>query len=81
MNWKDSKYLLAYLAPLSTFAAIYVQGYWSFATVILAFAIIPLLDHFYSSSEKNLTEQEEGSKLSKSFLIGYYIQIFQYFGD
>ncbi|MDB4505710.1 MAG: alkane 1-monooxygenase [Saprospiraceae bacterium] len=64
MNWKDSKYLLAYLAPLSTFAAIYVQGYWSFATVILAFAIIPLLDHFYSSSEKNLTEQEEGSKLS-----------------
>ncbi|MFK8007006.1 MAG: alkane 1-monooxygenase [Saprospiraceae bacterium] len=64
MNWKDSKYLLAYLSPLSAFAAIYYQGYWSYATVVLAFAIIPLLDYFSPSSEKNLNEEEEESKLS-----------------
>ena len=64
MNWKDSKYLLAYLAPLSTFIAIYFQGYWSFATVVLAFAIIPILDYLSPSSDKNLTEKEEVSKLS-----------------
>ena len=64
MNWKDSKYLLAYVAPLSAFAAIYLQGYWSFVTVFLAFAIIPTLDFLVPSSEQNLTENEEVSKLS-----------------
>lgn len=66
MNWKDSKYLLAYLAPLSTFLAIYLKGYWSFATVILAFAIIPILDSVSPSSDKNLDEEEEISKLSST---------------
>lgn len=66
MTWKDSKYLLAYLAPLSTFIAIYYQGYWSFATVVLAFAVIPILDYLSPSSDKNLTEEEEVSKLSAS---------------
>lgn len=64
MNWKDSKYLLAYVAPLSAFAAIYYQGIWSFSTVILAFAIIPLLDYLVPYSDQNLTEAEEVSKLS-----------------
>ena len=64
MNWKDSKYLLAYVAPLSAFAAIYYQGYWSFATVVLAFAFIPLLDFLVPSSKQNLTSEQEVSKLS-----------------
>ena len=52
------------MAPLSAFVAIYYQGYWSFVTVILAFAIIPLLDLLVPSSEQNLTDEEEVSKLS-----------------
>jgi alkane 1-monooxygenase len=64
MNWKDSKYLLAYVAPLSAFAAIYYQGIWSFLTVIIAFAVIPLLDYLVPSSDQNLTAKEEVSKLS-----------------
>ena len=64
MNWKDTKYLLAYIAPLTAFAAIYYQGAWSFATVYLAFLIVPLLELVIPYSTANLTEDEEQSKLS-----------------
>ncbi len=64
MNWKDTKYLLAYIAPLTTFLAIHYQGVWSFATVYLAFLIVPLLELVIPYSTANLTEEEEQSKLS-----------------
>jgi hypothetical protein len=41
---KDLKYLLAYSIPLSAWLALQWQGWWSWATVILAFGIFPLLD-------------------------------------
>lgn len=64
MNWKDSKYLLAYLAPATAFAAIYYQGYWSFATVYFAFILVPLLELFIPYSKENLSQEEEETKLS-----------------
>jgi len=64
MNWKDTKYLLAYVAPLTTFLAIYYQGAWSFATVYFAFLMVPLLELVIPYSTENLSEEEEQSKLS-----------------
>ena len=66
MNWKDTKYLLAYIAPATAFAAIYYQGIWSFSTIYFAFILIPLLELVLPFSEKNLTKEEEDSKLAAS---------------
>ena len=64
MNWKDTKYLLAYIAPATAFAALYYQGVWSFSTVLFAFFLVPLLELVLPMSTKNLSEEEEESKLS-----------------
>ena len=67
MNWKDTKYLLAYVAPLAAFAGIYLKGAWSFGAVYLGFIIIPLLELVLPFSQKNLTEREESSKANVPF--------------
>ncbi|NNC94216.1 MAG: alkane 1-monooxygenase [Chitinophagales bacterium] len=59
---KDLKYLTAYLIPLSAILALYLQGWWSFATVILAFGIIPALEPFLPRSQKNLSVEESVNK-------------------
>ena len=64
MKWKETKYLLAYIAPATAFAAIYFQGFWSFSTVYFAFAFVPLMELVLPYSEKNLTNEEESSKLA-----------------
>jgi len=64
MNWKDTKYLLAYIAPATAFAAVYYQGFWSFSTVLFAFFLVPLLELVLPKSTINLSEEEEESKLS-----------------
>ena len=67
MNWKDLKYLFAYVAPLSAFAGIYFGGIWSFGVVYLAFIILPLLELVLPFSTKNLSEEEEVHKNSIGF--------------
>ncbi|SIT04696.1 alkane 1-monooxygenase [Belliella pelovolcani] len=64
---KDLKYLLAYSIPLSAYIALLWQGWWSWATVILAFGIFPILDALYPASEENYTESEEKRRLSNKF--------------
>jgi len=66
MNWKDTKYLLAYIAPATAFAAVYFQGAWSFATVLFAFFLVPLLELVLPKPTTNLSEEEEESKLAAS---------------
>jgi len=61
------KYLVAYTIPLSAFLALQWQGIWSWATVILAFGIFPLLDALIPASKTNLTEREEKSRLANRF--------------
>lgn len=64
---KDLKYLLAYSIPLSAYFALQWQGWWSWATVILAFGIFPVLDAIYPASIENYTENEENKRLSNRF--------------
>lgn len=64
---KHLKYLLAYSIPLSAFLALQWQGWWSWATVILAFGIFPLLDALIPASTVNYTASEEKSRLSNRF--------------
>ncbi|MCC5938570.1 MAG: alkane 1-monooxygenase [Lunatimonas sp.] len=61
---KDLKYLLAYSIPVSAILAIHWQGWWSWATVVLAFGIFPLLDIVLPFSTANYTQEEEKRRLS-----------------
>ncbi|MFD2202490.1 alkane 1-monooxygenase [Shivajiella indica] len=64
---KDLKYLLAYSIPLSAVLALQWQGWWSWATVVLAFGVFPLLDAMIPASTANYTESEEKSRLFNRF--------------
>lgn len=64
---KYLKYLLAYSLPLSAVLALQWQGWWSWATVILAFGIFPLLDALIPASVANYPQNEEISRLSNRF--------------
>ncbi len=60
--WRDLKYLIAYLAPASAYAAVAWQGAWSWATVILAFVLIPVGEQLIGGSCDNLSEEEARRK-------------------
>lgn len=64
---KDSKYLLAYLLPLSTVLATYLGGIWSFSTLILGFIIIPVLEFLLPGTTKNFGEEEEDNRVRSRF--------------
>jgi alkane 1-monooxygenase len=59
---KDIKYILAYLLPLSAWYALQLQGIWSWATVILAFVILPVFDALFPASQENYTPEVEESR-------------------
>jgi alkane 1-monooxygenase len=60
--FRDLKYLIAYVAPLSAYAAVLWQGTWSFATVVVAFVMIPLAEQIGSGTTRNLSPEEETKK-------------------
>ncbi len=62
MHWRDTRYFIAYLMPLSTMWALYAKGGWSFATVLLAFVLIPLLELFFPRRTANLSPSQEAQK-------------------
>ncbi|MAT53690.1 MAG: alkane 1-monooxygenase [Saprospirales bacterium] len=64
---RDLKYLIAYIAPLSTLIAILWQGAWSYSTVVVAFVLIPIGEQLLGGSPKNLTPEEEGKKARTFF--------------
>lgn len=64
---KDIKYLAAYLIPMTVFVGFYLQGGWSYATVIFAFGIIPLLEPFLPKSRENLSPEEALKKKAQLF--------------
>lgn len=57
--WKDAKYLLAYLLPLSAFAGIWLKGPFSFGAIYVGFLIIPILEQVLPKSAANLSPAEE----------------------
>jgi len=85
--WKDIKYLIAYIAPLSVFFAIYQQGIWSYSAVYVAFVFIPILDVLSPQSIDNhpTDMEEERSKIAFFDLMLYlnipilYLAIVYYF--
>lgn len=50
---RDSKYLIAYLLPLSGFLGIYLGGAWSFGSMYVGFGLIPLLELFTPARGEN----------------------------
>ncbi len=63
----SSKYLIAYLGPLSAFAGLYFGGAWSFGFVYLAFGILPLLELFLPTNRDNFQEKVENEKTTRRY--------------
>lgn len=57
--WKDAKYLIAYVAPLSAYLGIYLGGIWSFGSLYIGFGLIPLFELWLPGSTHNLTPAQE----------------------
>ncbi len=67
MKRKDLKYLLAYIPILSAFVAMYYQGIFSYATLIIAFVIVPILEFLSPGHTDNVTPEEEDSLIANRF--------------
>lgn len=67
MNWKDIKYLAAFIIPALVFFSLDLGGIWSYSALIFAFVIIPIVEPFFSSSTENLVEEERMSKQKSLF--------------
>ncbi|NNE15416.1 MAG: alkane 1-monooxygenase [Saprospiraceae bacterium] len=67
MEFKDIKYLAAFIIPFLVFLGLYYSGIYSFAAFIFAFVIIPLVEPFFLSSEQNLNPEAKVSKRSSFF--------------
>lgn len=63
----SSKYLLAYLGPLSAVAGLYFGGAWSFGFVYLAFGILPLLELVLPIDSENFGKEEENKKIASRY--------------
>ena len=59
---KDLKYLLAFMIPMSCWLALWVKGPFSYATVIYAFGLIPILELLFSSSDSRYSEEQKSSR-------------------
>lgn len=59
---KDWKYLLAYTVPASAIFALAWQGLWAWATVILAFGVVPTVEAFAPKSAANFPLELEESR-------------------
>ena len=79
--WKDAKYLIAFVAPLSAFLGIFLKGYWSFSGIYVGFVLIPLLELISPQSEKNFPPEEEEKRATSVFLIGCYTLMCRCFTD
>lgn len=67
MHVRDLKYLIAFALPLSGILALYLQGPWSWASVVLGFAIIPILELWTPSSTDNTPPLEEEPRSKQRF--------------
>ncbi|MFK7936154.1 MAG: alkane 1-monooxygenase [Saprospiraceae bacterium] len=64
---RDLKYLLAYIMPLSGLAALYFGGIWSFATLIIAFGILPIFEFALPRSVVNHSPEAEDFRSKIAF--------------
>lgn len=64
---KDLKYTVAYIAPLSAYVAVVLQGPWSYLTVVVVYVLIPLVEQFAKGGTRNLSAEEEAEKSASWF--------------
>ncbi|MEM6769321.1 MAG: alkane 1-monooxygenase [Bacteroidota bacterium] len=57
--YRDLKYLLAYLLPLSGYAGLYLGGIWSFGSIYVAFILLPILEFILPARTDNHAPEEE----------------------
>jgi alkane 1-monooxygenase len=89
LNMKDLKYLIAYILPVTTLLGLLWQGSWAWATVILIFGILPIVEIWTPESTLNVPETQEDSRSKRHFfdlllyanapilfgIVGYYLFI------
>ncbi len=64
---KDAKYLIAYVAPLSVVAGLYLGGWWSFGMTYVAFGLIPFFEFFLPKSIENHAPEVEETRSRHRF--------------
>lgn len=75
------KYLLAYTIPVICILGIYYEGFWTYAGVVFAFGILPVLELILPTDEKNYSQTEIESKLkNRLFDVLLYLNIFIVYG-
>ena len=75
------KYLLAYCVPLIAFLGIYFGEFWSYTGVVFAFGVLPILELFFPTDEKNYTQNEIENKLKNRFYdVLLYLNVFIVYG-
>lgn len=67
MSWKDLKYFIAYIAPISAWLGFSWGGWWSPGSIYVAFGFIPLLELVLPIDPGNVAEQQESSRLKRRF--------------
>lgn len=65
--YRDLKYLLAYLLPLSGFAGLYLGGWWSFGSIYVAFVLLPLLEFLLPTRTDTHAPEEEETRSGLRF--------------
>lgn len=63
----QTKYLLAYTIPLSAILGLYLEGFWSYTTVVYAFGLIPIWEAFLTPKPEKLTEEIKENRLTNKF--------------
>ncbi len=87
MSFRDLKYILAYVTPLSCWISLTYNGIFSYTTLIFLFILIPIAEQFAPGKTSNLNQEEEQNKLKSVFfdLLLYlnfpilYLLIYLYF--
>lgn len=64
---KDLKYLIAYVLPFSAVLALWWGGAWAWASVLLAFGILPLVELWTPSSSANVAPEAEAPRSRRLF--------------
>lgn len=65
--FRDLKYLLAYLLPLSGYLGLYLGGIWSPGSIYLAFVILPILDQAFPPGTDEHLASEEKTRAGRPF--------------
>lgn len=86
---KDAKYLWAYLIPASAVLALWLQGGWAWATLVLAFMVLPVVELITPAHTENTAPEAEETRSKRLFfdillylnapllfgIVGYYLYL------